>query len=106
MTYAATVANNGPGDATGVTLTIALGVDAVVTGLPAPGACGNVGSTITCGPATIPSGQHLDFSITVMPTTAGTMTATFTTAGTQNDPSPGNNLAASRRGAVDPGNPG
>jgi uncharacterized repeat protein (TIGR01451 family) len=103
VTYGIEVANNGPSDATSVTLTDALPPGTTFVSLtqstgptfacttPAPGANG----TITCTLASFAGGATATFSIvvTLAPDATGTIDNTATVSSTTNDPAPENNTS-------------
>ena len=95
--YTITVTNNGPANATGVTMS-----DPVpVAGLQPIGISGpscetqlNVGTeqyTVFCNVGTLASGASVTITYSVTPTATGTLTNTATVAATQTDPNTSNN---------------
>ena len=90
--YTLTVMNDGPDDATGVTVTDTLPSSFTLgTITPSQGSCGNVGNTVTCDLGTIANGANATVTITVTPTQAGIITNTAVVSGDQPDPDPSDN---------------
>ena len=86
------VVNNGPGTATGVTLTTSL--PAGMTFLSAntsAGSCALVGTQVVCNIGTLGSGVPATVNIAGSPTVPGTYLAIATVTGEQTDIVPGNN---------------
>ena len=92
LTYTVSVVNNGPSDASGVTVTNALpaGV-AVLSATVSQGSITPGGNSWTIG--TLLNGAHATATITVIPTVIGSLIATSTVQGNQFDPVPANNTA-------------
>lgn len=89
LSYAITVTNNGPGTATGITLTDTL--PAGVSFIPSPD-CQLVGTnTVVCASASLPNGVSTTFTIGVTPTTAGTIINTASVTAVEPDPNTNNN---------------
>jgi uncharacterized repeat protein (TIGR01451 family) len=95
FTYTLTVANAGPGVATGVTAT-----DLLLTGLTfvsatsTQGTCAAAGQLVTCTIGVMNIGGSVTIQITVTPQASlagATVTNTATVTGAQPDPNPGNN---------------
>jgi uncharacterized repeat protein (TIGR01451 family) len=92
LTYTVYVANTGPGDATGVTLSDEL--DSGVTFLSATAGQGTVtssGGTVSANLGTLIAGQIVLVTIVVQPTAIGTMSNTATVQADQPDLVPENN---------------
>src|SRR5262249_30205427 len=91
LTYTITVGNNGPLPATGVTVT-----DTVPSGVTFVSASANQGSctgtsTVTCALGNLGTGASAIVTITVRPSTAGTLTNTASVQGSESDPDTANN---------------
>ncbi len=93
--YTLTVVNNGPSDASGLTVTdtvpAGFTISSVTSGL---GSCGNVGNLATCTLASLPLSATwtITINVDVDPATAGGLyTDTATVTATTSDPVPGNN---------------
>ncbi|MFQ5595857.1 MAG: hypothetical protein ACE5HA_17055, partial [Anaerolineae bacterium] len=98
LTYTLTVTNNGPSDATGVTLADALPAEvAFVSATPSQGTCSEVAGAITCdlGDLAVDASATIEVVVTVDPATAhGTMlTNSAEVSGNEEDPNPDNNMA-------------
>ena len=93
LTYTVAVTNNGPSTATDVTLTVTLpsGVT-FVSATPDQGSCSGA-ATVTCNLGTIISATSTAVTITVTPTTAGTITNSASVTANETDPNTGNNSA-------------
>ena len=97
LTYTLTVNNDGPSDATGVTVVDTLpGNVTFVSGSTSLGTIANVGGTVTGNLGAIASGGSATLTIvtTVTPNFLGTLTNTATVTGNETDPTPGNNTAS------------
>ncbi len=91
LTYVVTVANNGPADATGVTLVDALPEDLVF--VSASAGCAHVDGTITCQLGDLVSGNRVTVSILVSPTASGTVVNGVSVAANEADPTPESNTS-------------
>ena len=75
FSYTATVTNNGPDEADGVTLTDTLPAEAsYVSAVPEQGSCSETGGVVTCDIGTMANGASVDVVITVDADTVGTAT--------------------------------
>ncbi|MDP9329030.1 MAG: DUF11 domain-containing protein [Actinomycetota bacterium] len=94
VTYTIVATNNGPDDATGVTVTDVLpaGLD-FVSAASAGADCQESGGTVSCDVGNLDSGASVTINIKVTPTSEGTITNTATVGGDQTDPTPANNSA-------------
>jgi uncharacterized repeat protein (TIGR01451 family) len=92
LIYMAIVTNNGPAQATGVTLTDTLpqGVT-FVSAIPSQGECRKNGTTVTCNLGTLANGAGAAVAIVVTPMAAGTITSTARVTANEADPTPANN---------------
>ncbi len=90
LTWTLEVSNNGPSDATGVTVTDVL--PAGVSVVSADPACTESSGTVTCTTATLADGDSVTFHIvvTVDPGTTGALGNTATVTADQTDPVPDN----------------
>jgi uncharacterized repeat protein (TIGR01451 family) len=93
LTYTVTVTNNGPNDATAVTMsdTLPSGVT-FVSATPSQGSCSGT-STISCSLGTLAKGASTAVTLVVTPTVAGTLSNTARVSATESDPDPDNNTA-------------
>lgn len=92
LTYTLNVANTGPSDATGVVVTDAL-PSGVNLNSVSPPICTGTG-TLTCSIGNLLKGGSSSISITVIPMTTGVIVNTASVAGTEYDPTTGNNTAS------------
>ncbi len=95
LLYTITVTNNGPSDATGVTVTDTLpaGVD-YVSATPSQGSC--IGTiTVTCSLGNLLNGASATVMIVVTPTVAGILNNSASVTGSEYDPDLANNSTAS-----------
>jgi uncharacterized delta-60 repeat protein/uncharacterized repeat protein (TIGR01451 family) len=102
LTYTLTVTDNGPQDATGVTVTDPLPNSLHFNSVASTqGTCmrstttnpSPKGGTITCNLGNLANGASATITIVVTTTTPGTLTNTATVSGNETDPNPGNNSA-------------
>ncbi len=92
LTYTISITNNGPSDASGVTVTNNLPANALVVSTSASqGSTTPDGSLWTVG--TLFAGGRATATIIVAPTVEGTLSATSTVQGNQFDSNPANNVA-------------
>jgi uncharacterized repeat protein (TIGR01451 family) len=89
LTYTIQVTNNGPEDATGVTLTDNL--PASVTFVSASAGCSENSGTVTCAIGNLDAGTNVSVTIDVTTTQGGTISNTASVTGNETDPFPDNN---------------
>jgi uncharacterized repeat protein (TIGR01451 family) len=90
LTYTVTVTNNGPSNATVVTMTDTLpaGVN-FVSATPSQGSCTGT-STVVCNLGSLPASANATVTLVVKPTAAGTITNTASVTATETDPTSAN----------------
>jgi uncharacterized repeat protein (TIGR01451 family) len=101
LTYTVSVTNNGPEDATGVTVTDPLPDNVHFNSVtPTQGTCTRSTTkpapkdgTVTCSLGNVAKGASASITIVVTTTTPGTLTNTAHVSGSEEDPNPGNNNA-------------
>jgi len=99
LTYTVSVTNNGPADATGVTLTDTLPAGVTfVSATPSQGSCTHSGGTVTCPLGTLANGAMASVTITVTPTATGILTNTASVTSATPDPQADNNGASASTG--------
>lgn len=93
LTYTITVTNNGPNNATGITVTDTL--PAAVTFVSASAGCTHSAGTVTCTIANLAAGANTSVTITVTPQAGAvpSITNTVSVTGGQFDPNGANNSA-------------
>jgi uncharacterized repeat protein (TIGR01451 family) len=93
LVYTIVATNNGPDDATGVTVTDVLPAGLAFISATSAGAdCQESGGTVSCAVGNMASGASVTIKIRVTPN-EGTITNTATVGGDQTDPTPANNSA-------------
>ncbi len=102
LTYRIVVTNNGPGNATGVTLTDALPANTTfISATSTQGTCTGT-TTINCALGALNANSSATINIIVQPQTAGTLTDTATVTGAEADPVAPNNSATTTTTVVAP----
>ena len=91
LNYSLTVKNNGPADATGVTLTDTL--PGGVSFASASAGCLHASGTVTCTIGSLANGAQTTVTIVVTPNTPGSIVNNASVSATTTDPTPGNNAA-------------
>lgn len=105
LTYTITVINNGPWEATGVTMTDRLSLKRVifVSATPTRGSCTRRGgSEVICKHGNLARGSSVTVTIVVIPTRAGTITNKARVSGTEIDPNFRNNEATAVTTVISP----
>jgi uncharacterized repeat protein (TIGR01451 family)/CSLREA domain-containing protein len=93
LNYLVTVSNNGPGAATGVTVTDNLPSGArFISARPSQGACGGP-PQVVCALGSLAVGGSATINVVIQPTQSGVMTNGASVTGNQQDPNAGNNAA-------------
>jgi uncharacterized repeat protein (TIGR01451 family) len=91
LTYTIAVINNGPNNATGVTVRDTLpGGVTFVSATPTQGSC-NGTTAVSCSLGPLSNGSSATVTIVVTPTQAGGISNTATVRGNETDPNPANN---------------
>jgi uncharacterized repeat protein (TIGR01451 family) len=96
LVYSITVFNDGPSDASGVTVTDVLPAGVTFTSVaPSQGTAAHNGGTVTANLGNLPAGTSATVTLTVatLPTVRGTITNTVSVTGNETDPNPANNSA-------------
>jgi uncharacterized repeat protein (TIGR01451 family) len=94
LTYTVVVVNNGPSQATGVTLTDTLPAGpAFVSATSTQGSCAQAAGTVTCTIGTMNSGATVTVTIVITPAAAGNLSNTASVTSGVSDPTAGNNSA-------------
>lgn len=87
LNYVATVANQGPGDATNASLAVTL---PAAVGFSSAAGCTQSGVTVTCAIGALAAGASAARTIAVTPNSAGTITASAAAGATEPDPNTAN----------------
>ena len=97
LTYTVAVRNGGPGQATGVRITDTLPPSVtLVSAKSSVGTCTHGAGSVTCDIGNLRRGDRARLTITVTPTTTGTITNTVVVEGNEKDPKPESNMAVLR----------
>jgi len=94
VTYNVTVINNGPVDATGVSLTGSTSVVATLTSLASQTSCSIIGDTFSCDLDVLEVGSELVFAVEVTSEDPGSITASANVSANELDHVPSNNDAS------------
>jgi uncharacterized repeat protein (TIGR01451 family) len=96
LSYTVTIANNGPSDATGVTVTDTLPAGVrFVSSIPGPPTCTQAGGTLTCDLGALAAGANTTVSIdTIVNAIVGILVNTASVSASEPDPDPRNNTAS------------
>jgi uncharacterized repeat protein (TIGR01451 family) len=102
VTYTVSVANSGPGGATGATLTTALPTGVLFDPADSSPNCTETGGVVTCSWSSFPANVAAQIPITVTPSAPGLLQLTFTVAATERDPDRSNNSQTGTTTVVEP----
>ena len=97
LSYSLAVINDGPSDATGVTITDTLPAGVTfVSSVPGPPTCSFTGGTVSCGLGAMVAGagSSVTINVTVNPGANGMLVNTATVSGSETDPDTSNNTAS------------
>jgi uncharacterized repeat protein (TIGR01451 family) len=100
FTYTIQVTNNGPDDATGVTVTDTL--PGTVTFVSASAGCSEASGIVTCDVGNLAASGNVSVTIDVTPTAAGSITNTASVTANEADPDATNNSDTEDTRIVDP----
>lgn len=90
--YSVVVGNEGPGTATSVVLAVEMSPGASFQPSGSTGSCSTMGSTVTCPLGTLQRGFAAALMLAVTPTTAETLSLSFTASAAESDRYPSNNI--------------
>jgi uncharacterized repeat protein (TIGR01451 family)/uncharacterized protein (TIGR03382 family) len=107
LTYTVQVFNEGPSDASNITVSFPIPVDSIFSSASGPGwTCAEAANVVTCTRPSLPLGGAPDISITVVPTIdGGTLEAEVTVDAETLDPTGENNRAFETTTIIDTNNP-